>query len=68
MILAMIRFCVWLVRRRPALWHFCGRLVLWGARNGEDMDRMVESELFRREWDELREDMRSHLKLPKEPA
>lgn len=40
-------------RMLPRLTRLCGRLVLWGARSNEDADRLLESSLFKREWEAI---------------
>ena len=41
----------------PRLLKLSGRLVLWGARSGEETDRMLETSLFKKEWDSIKAEM-----------
>jgi hypothetical protein len=54
---------IFLIKCLPRLVKLSGRLVLWGARTGEDFDRLLENPLFEREWASLLREMEAFQNL-----
>ncbi len=51
-----------ILRMLPRMSRLCGRLVLWGARSGEEIDRMLETSLFKTEWDAIHADTEEYIR------